>query len=537
MTCGKTINDIVKSMQQLVVPGSPEPQDPIVLSQLRQLTQDLVEAYKSSGRLQGDPFYDAWTRPVHLYEEDVKQQLQGKVVLVTGGEGFVGTCLIKKLVELGADRVISVDKARYSTAHAEAIRGIADNVLLYVADVRNYDDLKPIFETERPQLVFHLAAQRLPGLAEQQIRETVTSNIFGTQNVIHLCEEYGVEQCMFSSTGKASRYFTAEVYAASKKVACWLFQQATKRGRVRYGMVRFTHMLDNSSMCEQIDSKIQAGRPVNIHAPDRYVVGQNVGEAVNLLLNGLVLSELGILKFLLVRNLGWPTESLEVALYKILESGKDLPIYFQGIIPGYEESFFLGQVDWDDQLEINTLINALETSYRMGISSSNDMIIAEPFPFTEAVLVEQLPQLKRLCDDTDVSEADIKKKLADLVRAVSQTNFEHASAKRVLQILRWGVNPKQYEKGELNLAHYKDIIEILVRSLTHRLSQDVLNDCRMSWEDFSDLLNVLETLPSVAPEVIQMRQVLASWSVCKYIRQENPRELLRIGEPDAQDVA
>ncbi|MBL1176413.1 SDR family NAD(P)-dependent oxidoreductase [Pantanalinema sp. GBBB05] len=505
-----TISDIIERMQQVVPPGSPPPEDPNVLAQLRQLTQDLIQAYQAAGRLQGDPFYEAWTRPLHLYETEVRHELQGKVVLVTGGEGCVGTYLINKLIELGPKRIVSIDKARGSGSEVrQPIAGQADNVVLYAADIRDYDATQQIFEAEKPEIVFHVAAQRHPGLAEKQIRETVTSNIFGTINIIRLCEEFGVQHCIFSSTGKASRYFTAEVYAASKKVAEWLFAQATQRGHVRYGMVRFTHMLENSAMCEQISGRVEQGLPVNIHAPDRYVAGQNVGEAVHLLLNGLVLSERDRLKFLLVRNLGWPTESLEVALYKIMESGQDLPIYFQGVQPGYEESFFLGQVDWDDQIDINTLINALETAYNSSISSSGDMIVADLVPFSAATLDAQLQTLKALCDDLSVPEPAIKQGLAEVIRQVAKTNFLEASPKKALQILRWGVNPKRFQQGDLKLEAYQDIVEILVQSLCDRLSNDVLKDCNVSTQDCEELLDVLATLPSIQSEVARMRSGLS----------------------------
>ncbi|MDG2615609.1 hypothetical protein P7L53_05065 [Thermoleptolyngbya sichuanensis XZ-Cy5] len=71
---------------------------------------------------------------------------------------------------------------------------------------------------------------------------------------------------------------------------------------------------------------VKHGKIVNIHAPDKYVFGQNVHEAVSLLLNSLVVSKPGKLEFLVCRNLGWPVETLEVALYKILQSGKNIPI-------------------------------------------------------------------------------------------------------------------------------------------------------------------------------------------------------------------
>lgn len=511
-TSSLTISEIIERMQDVVPPGSPEPGDPDILAQLRQLTQDLIKAYQASGRLQGDPFYEAWTRPLHLYESEVRQQLHGKTVLVTGGEGCVGEHLVRKLVSLGAGRIVSVDKARCQNgaSSAETVPGEAPNVLLYAADIRDYEAFKQIFAAEKPQLVFHVAAQRHPGLAEKLVHETVTSNIFGTQNVIRLCEEFNVEQCIFSSTGKASRYFTAEVYAASKKVAEWLFAHALEVGKVRYGMVRFTHMLENSAMCEQLSAKVTQGKPVNVHAPDRYVAGQNVGEATHLLLNALVLSQPDRLRFLLVRNLGWPTESLEVALHKIMEAGTNLPIYFQGVQPGYQESFFLGQVDWEDQIDINTLINALETSYNSEISSSGDMIVADGVPFSATVLFDELAMLKALCDEPSYSDAEIKAGLAQVVRTVAKTSFQQAPAKIVLQILKWGVNPKRYECGELKLESCQDIVEIVVHGLYNRVTPELIAECNLSVDDFVAILDVLTHLPSIQSEVAQMRSAINS---------------------------
>jgi nucleoside-diphosphate-sugar epimerase len=504
-----TGSEIIRQIQQLVPPGSPEPQDPKILAQLQQLTQALIRDYEDSGRLQGDPFNEAWTRPLYLYEAEVRSQLHGKTVLVTGGEGCVGHQLIQKLVNLGAERVISVDNARCIDGTAPApIAGIAPNVTLYAIDVRDYDALKRVFEIEKPDLVFHLAAIRIPGVAEKIILTTVTTNIFGTQNIIQLCEEFNVEQCIFSSTGKASRYWTGEVYAASKKVCEWLFAHAAQTGKVRYGMVRFTHMLDNSSMIEQITSKVKQGRPINIHAPERYVAGQNVGEAVHLLLNSLILSQTKQLIFVLVRNLGWPTESLEVALHMIQQSGKNLPIYFQGIPVGYEEPFFLGQVDWSKQTEINTLINALETWYDSSISSSGDMIVASTIPFSSAVLTQQLADLRILAADLQTPQSEIKQKLAEVVWQVSKSSMLLATPQQLLQILQWGMNLKQYQRGEFSLAPYKPFIELVVQSLYDRLSVQVLKDCQISMPEFEMMLSALATFPTLAQEVAYMQRIL-----------------------------
>jgi hypothetical protein len=273
-------------------------------------------------------------------------------------------------------------------------------------------------------------------------------------------------------------------------------------------MVRFTHMLDNSSMIEQITSKVKQGRPINIHAPERYVAGQNVGEAVHLLLNSLILSQTKQLIFVLVRNLGWPTESLEVALHMIQQSGKNLPIYFQGIPVGYEEPFFLGQVDWSKQTEINTLINALETWYDSSISSSGDMIVASTIPFSSAVLTQQLADLRILAADLQTPQSEIKQKLAEVVWQVSKSSMLLATPQQLLQILQWGMNLKQYQRGEFSLAPYKPFIELVVQSLYDRLSVQVLKDCQISMPEFEMMLSALATFPTLAQEVAYMQRIL-----------------------------
>ena len=441
--------EVIKRLQQLVPPGSPEPQDPEVLAKLRTLTVELIEAYRAEGQLAEEPFSDVRNRTIHLYTSEVSEQLKGKVALVTGGEGCVGSDLVEKLVELGAKRVISVDNARCGYSSDPKPSGEKkESVTRYAADVRNYDALNYIFDVEKPELVFHLAAQRLPGLAEKEIRETISTSLLGADNIIKLCESYGVQQCVFSSTGKASRYFSAEVYAASKKLAEWQFAKAVQEGKVTYSMVRFTHTLDNSLVCQQIDEKIQIGPVVNVHAPHRYLTAQNVSEARHLLLNALILSKTDQLKFFTVSNLGWPTETLEMILYKIIQSGKELPIYFQGLLPGYEEPFFLGQFDYSNPTEIHLLINTLEDPYRTH-DPSGDTIIAELAPFSIEVLDKHVAALKTLVADLDLPEAHLKPYLAEAIREITSSICAKASPEALLKILKWGINPKQVKAGEI----------------------------------------------------------------------------------------
>ena len=508
--------EIIDRIQQLVPPGSPEPQDPEILAALQTLTAQLIRAYQADGQLESEPFNDVRDRTIYLYASAVKSKIRGKTILITGGEGCVGSFLIEKLLELGATKIISADKARCQNPEENLpIFNIEGLVTFYATDIRNFQALKHIFEVEKPAIVFHLAAQRSPGLAEIQIRETVTTSLLGTQNVIQLCEEYAAEHCIFSSTGKTSRYFTTEVYAASKKFAEWQFAKAAQEGNATYGMVRFTHMLENSLFCEQMSKKAQQGMTVNVHAPHRYVTAQNLIEAVHLLLNALVVSIPGKLKFVAVRNLGWPTETLEVALYKILESGKNLPIYFQGLLPGYEEPFFLGQFDWSRPTDIHLLINVLEDPFRI-VDDAGDMVSAELAPFSLRVLDKQVSKLETLIADPDFPEAQIKQVLVAAEKEVIASSFAWSSAQDLLKILQWGINPKKLQGYGTEIADYSEIIELLLQGICGRLDQEVLNSAGVTADEFDDLVDSLSTVDSIQAEVGYLR------SVSKYLREFIP---------------
>lgn len=456
--------DVISAIKHLMPPGSPVPKDQGVIEKLQALTAKLIQTYQAAGQLGEDPFADVYLRNIHCYEAAAAAKIKDQVVLVTGGEGCVGTRLIAKLEQLGVGKIVSVDFARSDDHTAVATPLIEPGKAFYAVDIRNRAALEQVFAAEKPRFVFHLAAQRLPGLAEKQVRETVSSNLFGTQNVIALCEQYGVETCIFSSTGKASRYTTTEVYAATKKVAEWLFAQAVGRSSTTYGMVRFTHMLDNSSVCQQYDEKVAQGDIVNVHAPNKFLLAQNAGEAVHLLLNSFVTSTPKQLEFVLCCNLGWPVETLEIALYKILRSGKKMPIYFQGSPVGYEEGFFRGQVNWDTPASANMLINAIE-SVHSRIDASGDFIISPTLPLDNQILDQHLAKVTALMQDPNTANTVIKEALGDCVQAVACSIYAQVAPELLLKVLKWGTEPNYLTLDGTTLDSHRNTIRLIVDSL------------------------------------------------------------------------
>ncbi len=501
---------ILRLIWQTVPPGSPEPQDPATLEKLIGLTEALIQV-SGQNRLQTDPFSDVNDRSISLHEPEITVALANKVILVTGGQGFIGKMLIETITRsFDVQRVISVDSLVGEVPEFESNSATRTSSRSYTVDVRDYAALEKIFDLEKPNIVFHLAAQRLPGLAERQVYQTTTTNILGSDNVIQLCEQKSVEACIFASTGKASRYFTPDIYAGSKKIAEWLFTDQAQSKNTRYGIVRFTHVVENSPISLEIDQKIKRGI-VALHAPDRYTYAQNVTESIYLLLNALTVLEPGRVKLLAVKDLGWCINTLDIALHKIIMADRRIPLYFQGLPLGYEKGIFMGQLDLSGTEELLPMFNILELDGRK-LSTHQDIVISEIHPFSSSILQQQLAEIKQKTslDSGLESDVEIRTVLNHSIENILFSSFLQADLFKLVNILKWGIDLKQIEDEGISLDHFK-IIELLIKSIYKRLlSCQVLSQTsgfpRLSSRIIKELKN---NLPSLSEEISYLEEKLS----------------------------
>src|SRR6478736_4356337 len=370
---------------------------------LTRLTDDLIRIYERQGRLNKNPFASARERKLCLPFETIYNELKGTTCVVTGGLGCVGTILVNELLEMKVKKIIILDIDASGNKPSDP-----EEIIKVQCDVCDLPSIQNAFSLYRPDYVFHTAAQRDPGYAETNIAETSSVNVLGTFNVMQACESVGtVKQMVFASTGKSSRYFTEEVYAATKKIGEFVIDAYAKDSAIKYSIVRFTHLLDNSLMNIELKESSENAPYLSVHSPGKYVTAQNATEAVFLMLNALVYSKEKQANLLLVRNLDWPVESLEVALYYVKQSERSIPIVFVGNPIGYSEKFFRGQVDWSNPGELNLLTNVYERRYRR-LNSNEDIIITHPCSSDKTMINEVMKKINGVR-----GEMETKKELID----------------------------------------------------------------------------------------------------------------------------
>lgn len=427
--------------------------------ELRRQTRKLIDLFTEQGRLDASPFESTHLRRLSQPYERINPLLKDKVVLVTGGLGCVGSNLVNELLTFEVRQVVIVDKNPETPYTLKSDK----RILRIFGDIRDAAELNCTFSQYQPEIVFHTAAQRDPGYAERNVAETVTSNVLGTLNTVRACEQtHSVKQCIFSSTGKASRYFTEEVYAGTKKICENILDLYSRKGRVKYGMVRFTHMLDNSLMNGELKHCAEFADFIGVHSPGKYVTAQNKEEAASLMLNALLYSQEGRANFLLVRNLEWPVESLHVALYYIKTFGRDIPVVFVGNPKGYTEKFFRGQMDWSDPCDLNLLINVYESRNRW-FNAEEDIVISYLCRATDEVIedvIETISDAARSGNDPEIREcliSGLRRIVVDLLKSVDKD--------ATVDILNWGLQPKYLAMEKATPAAYGEIIPMMFASL------------------------------------------------------------------------
>jgi FlaA1/EpsC-like NDP-sugar epimerase len=285
--------------------------------------------------------------PARINEEMIGASLNGKVVLVTGAGGSIGRELCRQIARWGPAELVLLGHGENSIFEAliELQEGFPSLPLRpIIADIRDMPRLKWIFNTHRPQVVFHAAAHKHVPLMEINIEEAITNNVLGTLNVVEISLASCVQRLVMISTDKAIR--PANVMGATKRMAEMLVLDAAKRSGKAFSVVRFGNVLGSrGSVVPLFKRQIARGGPVTLTHPDMRRYFMTIPEAVHLVLQA---SSMGQGGETFVLNMGQQIRILDLAedLIRLsgLEPGRDIEIVFTGIRPGEKLSEDL----WDE---------------------------------------------------------------------------------------------------------------------------------------------------------------------------------------------
>jgi nucleoside-diphosphate-sugar epimerase len=348
-----TIHEIIAAMRA-AVPAGQEELDGASVRQLRDLTRTLMAA-KAGAEEEHARFVAIGQRGLCLPEESLNNWLRGATVVVTGGTGCIGSVLMAHIAGRCPARLVSL--SRGVTGGRPGIEGAEYRN----ADVRDRAAVAAVMDEVKPDVVFHVAAQRSPALAETEVHRTVTTNVLGTRNVVEAAAEAGVPQVVCASTGKALRPYSPDMYTASKRAAEWVVSRAAAAGGTRYSAARFTHVVDNSIVYQRLQRWADGG-VVRLHSPDIVFYAQSALESAQLLLVAGLGARLGEFQIYAITDLGFPVGLLDLALGLLSRTGSQAPVYFSGYERGYEEIPFPGLYDPATAGDVSPLLNAFEAA-------------------------------------------------------------------------------------------------------------------------------------------------------------------------------
>lgn len=269
--------------------------------------------------------------------ELVRKYIEGKVVLVTGAGGSIGSELCRQITQFSPKKLILLGRGENSIYEIEnELLELAPDLKLEtaIADIRNEAKMDWLFEEYRPQVVYHAAAHKHVPLMEKNTDEAITNNVLGTMNVAKAADKFKTERFILISTDKAVK--PTSVMGASKRLAEVVILDLAQHSKTKFMAVRFGNVLGSrGSVVPRFRKQIEAGGPVTITDSRMTRYFMTIPEAVMLVLHAGALGHGGEIFIL---DMGEPVRIEELACQLIramgYEPGREIPIVYTGIRPG-----------------------------------------------------------------------------------------------------------------------------------------------------------------------------------------------------------
>lgn len=276
--------------------------------------------------------------PVALDEAGISESLGGKVILVTGAGGSIGSELCRQVARYGPARLVLYELSEFNlyTIEQELSERFPHLPLSrLIGDVKNLEHLRQTFARFRPQVVFHAAAYKhVPLMESDNAWAALSTNTLGTFNAATAAAEAGAERFVLISTDKAVN--PTNVMGATKRAAELAVRHLSRQGHgTRFMAVRFGNVLGSSgSVIPKFKEQIAKGGPVTVTHPDITRYFMTIPEAARLVIQAGVAGETGQV---FVLNMGEPVRIADLAAEMIRLSGRtlaEIPVVFSGLRPG-----------------------------------------------------------------------------------------------------------------------------------------------------------------------------------------------------------
>lgn len=314
----------------------------------------------------------------------IAEYLSGKTVLVTGGGGSIGSELCRQIAGHCPKRLVIFDiyeNNAYDIQQELRRTHPGLELITLIGSVRDTERVNMLFETYRPEIVFHAAAHKHVPLMEDSPNEAIKNNVFGTYHVAKAADRYGTKTFVLISTDKAVN--PTNVMGASKRICEMIVQTMANRSATKFVAVRFGNVLgSNGSVIPLFKRQIAEGGPVTVTHPDIIRYFMTIPEAVQLVLQAGAYANRGEI---FVLDMGEPVRIDDLARNLIRLSGftpdEDIEIRYTGLRPG--EKLFEEMLMDEEGLR----------------ETANKLIhIGQPIRISEEHFLEQLAQLETACE-------------------------------------------------------------------------------------------------------------------------------------------
>ena len=284
--------------------------------------------------------------PILLDLEKLRSELNDKVILVTGAAGSIGSEIVRQIIPFGPKLIVMVDMAESPLydLELEVTEYPSDRkcqIESVIGDIRNKDRMRNVFETFKPDMVYHAAAYKHVPVMENNPSESILNNVLGTCILADLAVEFHVPKFVMVSTDKAVN--PTNIMGATKRIAEIYCQSLNNHNpKTRFITTRFGNVLgSNGSVIPRFKKQIELGQPITVTHPDVTRFFMTIPEACQLVLEAGALGKGGEI---FIFDMGESVNIADLAKKMIrlsgLDLGKDIQIVYSGLRPGeklYEE--------------------------------------------------------------------------------------------------------------------------------------------------------------------------------------------------------